>query len=100
MTIGEKIRALREEKKMLQKELAAMLNVGEGYLSKIEKDKKNIKREHLKTISKIFKCQYNELETLWIAAKVYELIKFEKGGLKALKVAEEQIKHNRTYAKV
>jgi len=100
MTIGKKIRELREENKMLQKELAAKLKIGEGYLSKIEKDKKKIKREHLKTISQIFKYPYNELETLWIAAKIYELVKFEEDGLKALKVAEKQIKYNRTYAKV
>ena len=100
MTIGKKIRELREANQMLQKELASKLNVGEGYLSKIEKDKKNIKREHLKTISQIFKYPYKELETLWVAAKVYEIVKFEEDGLKALKVAEQQIKYNRTYAKI
>ena len=36
MTIGQKIRELREKTGMLQRELAYELKVGDAYLSKIE----------------------------------------------------------------
>jgi len=36
MTIGQKIRQLREEAGMKQRELAAKLDIGEGFLSKVE----------------------------------------------------------------
>lgn len=93
MTIGQKIRQLREESGMKQRELAAKLGIGEGFLSKVESDQKPIKREDLKKLSDFFNVAHSGLETLWLANKVYDLIKDENQGLEALKVAEEQAKY-------
>jgi len=93
MTLGQKIKELRESSGMFQRQLAAILEVGDGYLSKVESDQKAIKREHLKTISETFNFSFEELEALWIATKIYDIVKNEKEGLNALKVAEEQIKY-------
>lgn len=93
MTIGQKIRQLREEAGMKQRELAAKLDIGEGFLSKVESDQKLIKREDLKKLSSFFNVAHSDLETLWLANKVYDLIKDENQGLEALKVAEEQAKY-------
>lgn len=95
MTIGSKIKELREKSGMLQRELAAILEIGEGFLSKIEGDKKSLKREHLRTISLTFNYPFSELESLWIATKVYDIVKDEEQGLNALRVAEEQIKYGK-----
>jgi transcriptional regulator with XRE-family HTH domain len=95
MTLGQKIKELRESKGMLQRKLASILEIGDGFLSKVESDQKPLKREHLKTISETFDYSYNELEALWIATKVYDLVKDEDEGLNALKVAEEQIKYHK-----
>ncbi|GGX35188.1 helix-turn-helix domain-containing protein [Aquimarina muelleri] len=93
MTLGQKIKELRESSGMFQRQLAAILEIGDGYLSKVENDQKAIKREHLKTISETFNFSFEELEALWIATKIYDIVKNEKEGLNALKAAEEQIKH-------
>lgn len=93
MTIGEKIRQLREKSGMKQRELAAKLDIGEGFLSKIENNQKLLKREDLKKLSELFNVTHSDLETLWLANKVYDLIKDENQGLDALKVAEEQVKY-------
>ena len=93
MTLGQKIKSLREEAGMLQKELAAKLQIGDGYLSKVESNQKAIKRAHLITLSKVFKYPLSELESLWIGTKVYEIIKNEAEGYSALKVAEEQLNY-------
>lgn len=85
---------------MLQRQLASKLEVGDGYLSKVERDQKVLKRVHLKTISDLFNCPVQELEALWIATKIYDIIKDEQVGLRALKVAEEQIKYKRVNEKV
>jgi len=95
MTLGQKIKQLRESRGMLQRKLASILEIGDGFLSKVESDQKPLKREHLKTISETFEYSYNELEALWIATKVYDLVKDEDEGLNALKVAEEQIKYHK-----
>ncbi|VAW17278.1 hypothetical protein MNBD_BACTEROID03-2815 [hydrothermal vent metagenome] len=93
MALGQKIKELRESSGMFQRQLAAILEIGDGYLSKIESDQKAIKREHLKTISKTFNYSFDKLETLWIATKIYDLVKDEKEALNALKVAEKQLKY-------
>lgn len=91
MTIGKRIKELRESSGLLQRELAAKLNIGEGFLSKVENDQKRLKRDDLIVLSSIFNVDLSELETLWLANKLYDLIKNENYGLTALKVAEEQI---------
>ncbi len=100
MTLGQKIKQLREESGMLQRQLASILEIGDGFLSKVERDSKPLKREHLKTLSKTFNTPYSELEALWIATKVYDLIKDEEEGINALKVAEEQIEYQRRKNKI
>ena len=91
MTIGKRIKELRESSGLLQRELAAKLNIGEGFLSKVENDQKLLKRDDLMILSHIFNVDLSELETLWLANKLYDLIKNENNGLNALKVAEEQV---------
>ncbi len=91
MTIGKRIKELRESSGLLQRELAAKLNIGEGFLSKVENDQKLLKRDDLMILSRIFNVDLSELETLWLANKLYDLIKDENNGLNALKVAEEQV---------
>ncbi|MEZ4817517.1 MAG: helix-turn-helix transcriptional regulator [Flavobacteriaceae bacterium] len=100
MTLGHKIKELRESRGMLQRELAAQLEIGDGFLSKVEHNQKALKREHLKSISKIFDFPLEELESLWVATRIYELVKDEQSALNALKVAEEQVKYGRANAKV
>lgn len=95
MTIGNKIKDLREQSGMLQRELAAQLEISEAYLSKVENNQKPLKREDLTKISKIFKTKFIDLDKIWLASKLYESIKDEAHGLDALKLAEEQIKYDR-----
>ena len=93
MTLGNKIKELRESSGLLQRELASRLNLGEGYLSKVENDQKPLNREHLKTISEIFKEPREELEKLWLAVKLYNMLEGEEQALEALKVAEKHIQY-------
>ncbi|MBA5791734.1 helix-turn-helix transcriptional regulator [Flavobacterium sp. xlx-214] len=95
MTLGQKIRELRESKGMFQRQLASILEVGDGFLSKVETDQKALKRQHLKTISETFDCSFSELEALWIGSKVYDIVKDEKEGMNALKVAEQQMQYEK-----
>ena len=80
---------------MKQHELAAKLDRGEGFLSKVENDQKLLKREDLLKLSQIFNIEHSELETLWLANKVYDLIKDDNQGLSALKAAEDQMKYRK-----
>jgi transcriptional regulator with XRE-family HTH domain len=87
---GEIIRQRREEKELLLRHVAAQLDIDTAMLSKVERGERNAKREHVVMLSKILELDNNELLTLWLADRVYEVIGDEEVGLNALKVAEEQ----------
>ena len=93
MTLGQKIKELRENAGLKQRELAYQLGVGDGFLSKVENDQKPLKRDDLIKLNKLFKIPIDELESLWLANKVYSIIRDEESALTALKVAEEQLKY-------
>ncbi|MDP2160972.1 MAG: helix-turn-helix transcriptional regulator [Flavobacterium sp.] len=95
MTLGQKIKELRENAGLKQRELAFQLGIGEGYLSKVEHDQKPLKREDLTKLNELFSTPIEELESLWLANKVYSIVRDEESALLALKVAEEQVKYKK-----
>ncbi len=90
--LGQKLRELREAKGLVQRQVAAELEVDTAYMSKIEGNEKPVNRNHLKKLSILLDISEEELHTLWLADKVYDLVKGEKIALKAMQVAEDEIK--------
>ncbi len=84
MFLGKRIKELREEKGLLQRQLAAELEIDSPMYSKIERGERRAKREQVVKLAEIFKVEKDELLTLWLAGQIYELIKNEKLGHKAL----------------
>ncbi|MDD2642100.1 MAG: helix-turn-helix transcriptional regulator, partial [Bacteroidales bacterium] len=78
MLFGNRIRQLREEKQMLQRQFAAALEIDTPMYSKIERGERRAKREQVIALAKIFKVNPNEFLTLWIADRIIEAIKDEK----------------------
>lgn len=90
---GDLIRNKREENEMLLRHLSAQLDIDTAMLSKIERGEKIAKKEQVEQLAKIFKIDNNELMALWLADKVFLLVENEEQALKALKVAEKEIKN-------
>lgn len=90
--LGQKLRELREAKGLVQRQVAAELEVDTAYVSKIESNEKPVSRQHLKKLSILFGITESELITLWLADKLYDIAKEEELGLKAIEVAEEELK--------
>ena len=88
---GQKIREYRESKGLLQRQVAAELNVDTAYISKMENSEKPVSRLHLTKLSKLFGITESELLTLWLAEKVFDVVKDEPVGLKAINYAEEEL---------
>lgn len=55
---------------------------------------RNAKREQVTILSKIFNVPEEDLLSLWLADKVYDMVKDENVALKALSVTEEELKIN------
>ena len=93
MYLGKRIKELREEKGLLQRQLAANLEIDTPMYSKIERGERKAKKEQVAKLAKLLEVDKNELLTLWLAGQVYELIKKdEKLAIQALDMVKQNLK--------
>ena len=89
---GDLIRAKREEQKMLLRHLSAELDIDTAQMSKIERGERTAKREHVHQLIKIFRLNEEEATALWLADQVYAVVADEDVALKALAIAQKELK--------
>ena len=90
--LGDKIKELREKKGLLQRQIASSLNVDTAYISKVENNDKQISRNHLSMLANLFLIDEDELQILWLADKVLEVLKEESLANKALDKVSKSFK--------
>ncbi len=93
MQLGTRIKEIRESKNLLQRQLAASLEIDTPMFSKIERGERRAKREQVLLLAKLLGSDENELLTLWLADQVYDIVKDEENASKALEVAERKINY-------
>lgn len=94
MLLGNKIKQLRSEHGVLQRELAALLEIDMPMMCKIERGERRAKRKHVMILADYFHVDENEMLALWLADKVLNSINNEDNGeIKeaALKIAQGTI---------
>lgn len=91
MQFGERIKELRESKELLQRQLAASLEIDTPMYSKLERGERRAKREQVLLLANLLETDVHELLTIWLADKVYDLVKDEEDAQNALKVTEERV---------
>ncbi len=93
MLLGKKIRELRDENGVLQRQLAVLLEIDTPMFSKIERGDRRAKRMQVIQLANYFHVDEKELLTLWVADKVLDAIENED-ELKqaAIKVVQEEIR--------
>ena len=92
MLLGQKIKELRLENGVLQRQLASLLEIDTPMFSKIERGDRRAKRTQVIQIANYFNVDKKELLTLWVADKILDAVKDEE-ELKsdAIKVAQSSI---------
>lgn len=96
MHFGERIRELRESQGLLQRQLAANLEIDTPMFSKIERGERKAKRDQVLKIAELLKTNEQELLALWLADRIKELVTDEDQALQALKIAEQDINQANT----
>ena len=99
MTFGETIRKHRESKKLLLRQAAAFLEVDTAFVSKLERGERNASREQVIKLAEFFKIKETDLLVSWLSDKLVYEVADEDVALKALQVAEEKVKYNKTKRK-
>ena len=94
MLLGNKIRSLRDEQGILQRQVAAYLDT--PMFSKIERGDRRAKRSQVIQIATYFKVDEKEMLTLWLADKILDALEDEDElNLNAIKIAEMEINNER-----
>lgn len=78
MLLGNKIRSLRDEQGILQRQVAAYLEIDTPMFSKIERGDRRAKRSQVKKLAEYFHLDEKELLTLWLADRILDAIEGEK----------------------
>lgn len=92
ITIGEKLRQLREEKELPLRKVASILDIDVAILSKMERGERKLSKETVLKLADLYNYNSAELLVLFLSDKIFNEIKDEEFGEKALKVAERKIK--------
>ena len=74
---------MREERQLLQRQLAAVLEIDTPMYSKIERNDRRAKREQVIKLAALLHADKEELIGLWLADQVYNVIRDEAQGEKA-----------------
>ena len=93
MHLGKRIKELREEKKMLQRQLAASLDIDTPMFSKIERGERRAKREQVIKLAELLESDPNELLTLWLSDQLNELVKDEDNAEGALNLVIKNLRN-------
>lgn len=92
MLLGNKIKELRDKHEVLQRQLAAYLEIDTPMFSKIERGDRRAKRSQVILLAKYFHIDEKELLILWLADKVLDALDGEeKLSIDAIEVAKNEL---------
>lgn len=91
--LGDYIRQLREQAEMPLRKLAALLDIDQSTLSKLERGERPINRQMLPIIAKTFNVDEKELIIKFMSKQVAYQLAEEKYAKDILVAAEEEIKY-------
>ena len=91
MLFADRIRQLREQKQMPQRQLAAALEIDTATYCKIERGERRAKREQLSTLADLFGTDKDLLLNLWLAEQIYSVVKDEAHAVEVLDIVHESV---------
>jgi len=92
MLFANRIKQLREERELLQRHLAAALEIDTPMYSKIERGDRQAKREQAVKLAELFEIDCEELLSLWLADRVIAIVAEEKDiAYRVLNVVKEDL---------
>ena len=92
---GDIIRKKREEKGMLLRQLAALIDMDTAILSKVERGARKARREQVEKIAKALDLNEKELLVEYLSENIAYEILDEVSAMDVLKAAEDKVKYLR-----
>lgn len=93
---SERIKELRIQNQMPQRQLAAALDIDTATYCKIEKGERKAKKEQVSILSKLFKVNTEQLLVLWLADQVSDVVSNDHNiALQAILLVAESLKQKK-----
>ena len=92
MLFTDLLRRIREEKQIPQKRLAAALDIDTPMFSRIERGERLAKQVII--LAKVLELDENYLINIWMADKIYDLIKNENQPIEILEIVKKKFVEN------
>ncbi len=104
MLFFDRIRSLRDAKRITQSTMAKALGIGVPMYSRIERGERAIRKEQIQVLAKILATDFNELLKLWLADQVSivmggeedkfnEVVTIAKSDIERMKTSKQPNNH-------
>lgn len=90
----------REQKGLKTREVAQILGIDQALISKFESGSRKPTREQISKLSQLLEIDFETLMIAWLKEKIIYEIGDDEFALKALMVAEQEIKYNKSVSKL
>lgn len=91
-TLSETLKKSRENKGLLMRELASLIEVDTSLISKFEKGERKPTKEQIMRLSKSLEIDEKNTLTLWLSEKIFSEIQGEEFALDAIKIITKRLK--------
>jgi transcriptional regulator with XRE-family HTH domain len=95
MHFGERIKELRESQGLLQRQLAADLEIDTPMFSKIERGERKAKREQVEQLAELLHTDKTQLLSLWLANQIFDFVKDETFASDSLHLVIDWVKNTK-----
>jgi HTH-type transcriptional regulator, competence development regulator len=90
-TLGQILREQRESKRLLLRQVAAVLEMDTALLSKFERDERKPNKEQVLAFAKYYNVNSDEMLLAWLSDKIAGDVQNEDLAAEALKAAEKKV---------
>lgn len=94
------IKDAREKKGLKTREVAQLMGIDQALISKFESGTRKPTKDQISKLAQILDIDYETLMIAWLKEKILYEIGDDEFALKALMVAEQEIKYNKTASKI
>ena len=91
MRFQSKIRELRLQRGLLQRQVASAIDIDSAIYCKIEKGDRQANINHVRALAIFYEIDFEELRRLWVAEKLYEILESESDANGILNLVAEDI---------
>lgn len=95
-SLGEKIRAHREQANLSLREVGDITGIDTSLLAKIERNERHPTKEQIKQVAKFFKLDEKEMLKEYLSDQIAYKILEEGADIDTLKVAERKVQYLKT----